>query len=191
MAMAALLWVGLTRRDVPSRPAVSESPSDDAAASPSGQPPEHPSETCVRTLLDSARRGDVAAYLGAFTGELRKRLDREVAERGREAFAADLTAASRLRKSHAVFSAVGVGPEAAQVMVESVYADRNERQNYRVENVDGEWRVTLVETVRSVQPGAKFGSLATFEAPEGVPVQGEGPVQPGEEVDPATGKVVR
>jgi hypothetical protein len=122
----------------------------------------------------------VPAYLDAFSGPLRQRLEREVNERGRAVFADDLRRAARSRKSHAVFAAEPDGPGSARVTVETVYPDRNERQTYRVDKVDGGWAVAEVETVKSHQPKSKFGTPASYIAPEGVPVQGPVNVETGE-----------
>ncbi|MFO0950312.1 MAG: hypothetical protein U0835_04015 [Isosphaeraceae bacterium] len=164
--MGGLLWLGGPGRQADSDGRESVSPTPAAAST-------HPAETCVQSLMESAAKGDVDAYLGAFTGALRERLEREISGRGRQGFADDLNRSARLRKSHAVFSAEPDGEASATVVVESVYADRNERQTYRVErSPGGGWAVADVETVKSRQPQAKFGAPASFEAPEGVPVQG-------------------
>lgn len=91
-----------------------------------------------------------------------------------------------------MFSAEPEGSGAALVTVEAVYPDRNERQTYRLEKDGDAWRVVAVETVKSHMPKAKYGSFATFDAPEGVPVQGAGvTVETGEEPDPTTGQIPR
>jgi hypothetical protein len=133
-----------------------------------------PAEVRVRALIDSASKGDVTAYLASFGGTLRERIERSAAERGREAFAAELREASRARKSHAVFAAEPDGDSAARVTVETVYPDRNERRTYLVEKIADLWLVTEAETVQDRRPKAVFGSPASFQEPEGVPVQREG-----------------
>lgn len=147
----------------------------------------HPAEARVQALLESARVGNVPSYLDAFSGPLKGRLEQQVAERGAEAFAGELRAASSSRKSHAVFAAEPEGPTAAIVTVEAVYLDRNERQRYRVEQ-DGpgaSWRVTEVTRASGRAPSAKFGAPATYQAPEAIPVQGDGlTVETGEETLP-------
>jgi hypothetical protein len=145
----------------------------------------NPAEARVQSLLESASKGELSAYLVAFSGPLRDRIEREARERGREAFAADLRASARSRKSHAVFSAEPDGPASSRVTVEAVYPDWNERQTYRVEQAgaSGPWLVTEVETVRSRQPKGKFDSPAAFIAPEGNPVDGTGVASP-DEVEP-------
>jgi hypothetical protein len=166
--MGLLLWSGVRR------PAPNATPStSDTDAS---QKETNPAEARVQTLLESARAGDVAAYLSSFAGPLRDRLEREAADRGRDAFAADLRRAALLRRSHAVFAAGREGSDSARVTVETVYSDRNERQTYRLEPRDRSWLVTEVEPVRSHQPKAKFGTPASYIAPEGVPVQSGGVV---------------
>ena len=155
LLLALLLWSGASRPGVPSsRP-------DEA----------DPAEARIHALLQSAWDGDVDSYLGSFDGPLRHRLEREVAERGRSAFAADLKAAARARKSHAVFAVEPESDAAARVTVETVYPDRNERQTYHLASAPAGWLVTEVETVRSLTPKAKFGAPATYQEPEGAPVQ--------------------
>jgi hypothetical protein len=174
--MGLLLWSGLRRG-----PSTTSSSTSTSVASSSRTDEGGPVEAAIRALLESGRRGDVAAYLGAFTGALHNRLAREVDERGREAFADDLCRAARARKSHAVFAVEPEGSSWARVTVESVYADRNERQTYRMEQTEGVWRVSEVESVRSHQPRARFGAPAVYIAPEGVPVQGGLVVETGDE----------
>lgn len=194
VAMGLLLWAGARRGAVETSSVEALRAETGATAGPvvNTPPPAHPAEARVQALLESARGGDVGPYLDAFTGDLRARIEREAAERGRAAFASDLAAAARLRKSHAVFAAEPVGTDAALVTVEAVYPDRNERQTYRVEEAGGAWRVAAVETVRTVRPKVAYGSPATFDGPEGTPVQGTGlTVETGEEVDPTTGQPTR
>src|SRR5260370_41058834 len=106
--MGLLLWSGLRRgpsttSTSPSAPLASSSPTNEGS----------PAEAAIRALLESGRRGDVPAYLSAFTGALHNRLVREVDERGLEAFGDDLRRAARARKSHARFAVEREGPESA------------------------------------------------------------------------------
>jgi hypothetical protein len=165
--MGALFWSGLKQPAGPSQPVSSRS------TTVSSNTPD-PAEARLSTLLDCAWRGDVAGYLDCFSGTLRSRLDREVNERGRDAFAADLKRAARSRKSHAIFAVEPEGAAAARIIVETVYPDRNERQTYHLaqESPTAGWLVSDVETVRSQIPKAKYGTQASYQEPEGVPVQG-------------------
>jgi hypothetical protein len=125
---------------------------------------------CVQGLLESSRAGDIERYLAAFSGAVRERLAREVAEQGRDSFANALLTAAQARKSHALFAPEADGPDAALVLVESVFADRNERQTYRLARGSDGWRIVGIDLVREQVPKAKFGTPATFQEPEGPPV---------------------
>jgi hypothetical protein len=166
--LAAVLILG-------SRRGTTTVPSEPQAAETQGEVIANPAEETVRRLLRSGEDGDVTSYLAAFADPLKARLEREVEGRGREAFAGDLKRAAAARKSHAVFAAEPDGDAAAKVAVETVYPDRNDRQTYRVERTDDGWRIVDVATIRSHQPSAKFGTPASYIAPEGVPVQAPPP----------------
>jgi hypothetical protein len=157
--MGILAWSGIRR------------PAANREASRGAANVANPAEARVHSLLESAWNGDVPAYLAAFDGPIRTRLEREVDERGRARFAVDLQLAARSRKSHAVFAAEPENDDTARVAVETVYPDRNERQTYRLDRKAEGWFVTEVETLRSHQPKAAYGTQASYEAPEGVPVQ--------------------
>jgi hypothetical protein len=183
VVLAAMLVLG-SRRAVTTDPAGRQE-----IQAPSGVA-SSPAEVAVKALLKSGEDGDVTAYLASFAGPMKDRLEREVADRGREAFADDLRRAAASRKSHAVFAGEPDGDDVARITVETVYSDRNERQTYRVEKTGDGWRVADVATVKSHQPAAKFGSPASFIAPEGVPVQESTlpkvglMVEPGDDPDP-------
>ncbi len=150
------------------------------AARRGNEPSLESAETRVHALLQNAREGDVSAYIAAFDGSLRQRLEREINERGREGFAADLRRAARLRKSHSVFAAEPAGDDVASVAVETVYVDRIERQTFRLCRRAEGWLVTEVASVQGHEPKSKFGSPASFQEPEGVPVQ---PINTAAEAD--------
>jgi hypothetical protein len=181
--MGLLLWSGSRKGAGPAGPGTDSNGNTDASnRTGSGRSTNltistnvpDPAEVRLKTLLDAAWRGDVAAYLDGFGGPLRERLRREVDERGRDVFAADLKRAARSRKSHAIFGVEPEGQGAARITVETVYPDRNERQTYHLtqEPSAGGWLVTDVETIRSQVPKARYGTMASYQEPEGVPVQG-------------------
>jgi hypothetical protein len=167
--LGVLFWQSLRRQDALSASSASSQVSASVLSEPQ---PFREAEQQVRALVASARAGDVAAYLASFADPMRQKLERDIAERGREAFAADLRFASETRKSHAVFAPEAEGTDAARITVESVYADRNERQTYHLAKTPSGWRVVDVETARSLIPIAKFGAPAEYQEPEGMPVQG-------------------
>ena len=159
-----LLWTGRRHQsslDTSQAPFVS---------APAQEVPALAAEEFLRNTLDAARKGDVAAYLSSFGGALRQRLQQDVKQRGDLAFAADLQRAARARKGHALYAPEPDGPEAYVITVESVYADRNERQAYRLELSAGKWLITAVEPARGHTPSTKYGELADFQSPQDVPV---------------------
>ncbi len=158
--LAAMLYLG-------SRRAASTPSTEPQSAETPGDPGATPAEETVRGLIRSGDEGDVDGYLAAFTGPIRERLEREVATRGREAFAGDLRRAAGARKGHAVYAAEPDGDLASKVVVETVYPDRNERQTYRVVASDDGWRVAEVATVRSRQPSVPFGASINPSTSEG------------------------
>ena len=169
LILGLLIWSGI--RTGPRKP-IDPGAVGEVIGSPE---PATGAEARLRDLMASARAGDVAAYLACFAEPLRSRLDREVGERGREAFATDLRETAAARKSHALFAPEPEGADSVRITVESVFPDRNERQAYQLvrEGAD-RWLVADVETVRGRSPSSRFGTLATFQGPEGVPVQGDG-----------------
>ena len=161
--MGVLLWSGRNRPAGQAGPGPGLSSTNNAP---------DPAEVRLSTLLQSASAGDVAGYLDCFSPTLRQRLEREVNERGRDVFAAELKRAARSRKSHAIFAVEPDGAAAARIIVETVYPDRNERQTYHLAEASRGWLVDEVETVRSQVPKARYGTPASYQEPEGVPVQG-------------------
>jgi hypothetical protein len=139
--------------------------------------PEEPgraAEAALRETLEAARKGDVTAYLSSFGGALRQRLEHEVQGRGRAAFANALQQAARARKGHALFAPEPDGPHVYVIAVESVYADRNERQAYRLDRTsDDGWLITAVDSARPSTPRNKYGEPAEFQASQDVPVPAE------------------
>jgi hypothetical protein len=135
-------------------------------------------ENCLRNMLESAREGDCAAYLSAFGGPLRQRLEHEIQERGSPAFAADLQRAALARKGHALYAPEADGADAFVIILESVFPDRNERQAYRLERASGNWLIAAIEPARGNVPPAKYGESADEQAPQDVPVAPDESGQP-------------
>jgi hypothetical protein len=180
LIMGAVLWTGL-RSPVRTSPEAGASVEAQSASAADFETPHSPildpgfHDACVRLdrLFESALRGDVAGYLAAFGGALQARLEREAQESGRDAFAGELRRTAAARKGHAVFAPEPDGDEsgAVRIVVESTFADRIERQTYRLRRGAAGWLITEVETARDRIPRNKLGSPATYEEPEGVPVE--------------------
>jgi hypothetical protein len=169
LVMGTMLWIGVRPHSGMGQPVPA------APGSPGPAGPRYDfagASDRIDALLADAGRGDVAAYLSSFTGPLRDRLGRQADERGRAAFSDELRRTAKARKSHAVFSTEpdGYGADAARITVESTFADRIERQTYRLVREGKAWLINDVESARHLLPANPLGSLATYQEPEGVPV---------------------
>lgn len=146
------------------------------------QAAESTPESAIRDLFAATASGQVDRYLDAFAGPLRERREAEIRSQGANEFASRLRSAAASRKSYAVFLNSTADEDATTTTadVESVYADRNESQVYRLERIADRWHIVELGPVRTRQPAVAFGSSAEFRAPEGIPV----PVAPADESGP-------
>jgi hypothetical protein len=138
---------------------------------PRGEPPvraeDDTPEACVQRMFVAAEAGDVATYLDCFTGAERRRLERELADQSRDAFARALQQAVQQLKGRAVFapSEADVDADTLRLTVERVYVNRTERQTYQmVRRADG-WRIASVQTAQAYQPLKPYGT-PVFELPQ-------------------------
>ena len=140
--LATVLWI--SRRSAPIR-----------VDSPANLP-----ETCIERMFSAAEQGDVATYLDCFTGAERLRLDRELADQSRKAYATSLREALRDLKGRAVFAAGTNDQRTNEVglTVERVYVNRAERQTYRLVRLPDRWRIANVQAVQAFQPATPYGT---------------------------------
>jgi len=111
-------------------------------------------------MFEPAKQGDVETYLDCFTGSERERLERELSDQPKEAFARSLVEAVESLKGRAVFKGEADGDSESNwvLPVERVYANRVERQTYRLVRESNEWRIHTVETAISFQPDKPYGT---------------------------------
>jgi len=115
-------------------------------------------QDAVYAMLDAARAGDVDAYLGFFTGQLRESLEQALREQGKQAFAEYLRQANAPIKGIAIAEAESLHPRAVRLRVEYVYADRNEVQYMDLEKIDGRWRITRLSEAQRVKTIIPYGT---------------------------------
>jgi hypothetical protein len=117
-------------------------------------------------MFTAAGDGNVDAYLACFTGPERKRLDQQLSDQSRDAFARGLIEAISTLKGRAVFLVGELQPNdsAAQVTVDRVYASRTERQKYRLIRNSRGWRIESVESAAAYQPVRPYGA-SVFDEP--------------------------
>jgi len=136
-----------------------------------GPTPTNPSsaekpEACIERMFDAAGEGDVETYLDCFTGSERERLERELADQPRDAFARSLVEAVESLKGRAVFEGKTDGnTESNRVFtVDRVYLNRTERQTYHLVRESNAWRIHTVETAAAFQPDKPYGT-PVYEPP--------------------------
>ncbi len=174
LVMAGMLWLGVSRSGLTDSGVAAPSPRESVSDA-------RPAETLagaterIETLLADAGRGDVDAYLAAFRGPIHERLAQQADERGRSRFGQQLRSTALSRKSHAIFEAEPDGELRARVTVESTFADRIERQTFRLVREEPGWLIDEIDMARDRLPRDAIGALATYQEPEGQPVPARAP----------------
>jgi hypothetical protein len=115
-------------------------------------------QDAVYSMLDSARSGDVKAYLAHYTGPMEAALRQAIAESTESAFA------KYLRDSQAAIKGVAVSePEItngteAKIRVEYVYEDRNEIQTMYLDRVSSGWKIARTEGDERIKTLIPYGT---------------------------------
>jgi hypothetical protein len=114
----------------------------------------------VEDALSAAKDGNLDRYMDQFADPLRGQLARTRAEKG-DAYLRDylarLTGPLKGLAVH-VDRKEAIGPGAARVPVEFIYADRNETQSFSLQQDAGRWRITRIDTVRATQTLIPYGT---------------------------------
>ena len=84
-------------------------------------------DEAVNRLFQAAQRGDAPAYLATLTGTLRSSFESTQSQVGAEAFAASLRESVAGMKGFAVSPVGESSPDRAELDVELVFSDRNQR----------------------------------------------------------------
>ncbi len=116
-------------------------------------------------MFNAAAEGDVATYVDCFSGPERERLERELADKRRDAFARSLIEAVASLRGRAVFAAGPVDADRARYTVDRVYERRTERQTYDMVRQSQTWRIERVRTAQPFQPETAYGTPVFQELP--------------------------
>lgn len=116
-------------------------------------------DEAIWAMVKACRDGDIGRYLDCFAGELRKRLEKTVQEKGEQRFRDYLRQLISSVKGIAVLPPQRDEQGNWRVPTEFVFADRTESQTYRVRQVDGQWQIVSVETARRVPVLIPYGTL--------------------------------
>ncbi len=124
--------------------------------------PSTPDEA-VNVFFQAAQRGDAPAYLAAMTGTLRSSFESTQSQMGATAFAASLRESVEGLKGFAVSPVGEPSPDRAELEVELVFADRNQRQRFGLIRQNGGWLVDRIDKADTVKPPIPYGS-AVFDS---------------------------
>ena len=126
-------------------------------------------------------RGDAPAYLATLAGTLRSSFESTRAQIGAEAFAASLRESVAGIKGFAISPVGESSPDRAELDVELVFSDRNERQRFVLVRQSGGWLVARIDKADTVKPpipydAPVFDTGASAEGtPEEKPITSPGP----------------
>ena len=126
-----------------------------ASVAPRGE--SRPQDTVYR-MLDAAGRGDVDAYIDCYSGAMRRRLEQSRDEMTAGGFARYLIQNNQQIKGIAISEPESRSEAEVEVRVEFVYQDRNEAQQYSLENSGGEWTIARVSAAERVETLVPYGT---------------------------------
>ncbi len=115
-------------------------------------------EDAVNALFQAAQRGDAQAYLATLTGTLRSSFESTQSQLGAEAFAASLRDSVSGMKGLAVSPAGEPSPDQAELDVEMVFSDRNQRQRFLLQRQGGGWLVARIDKADAIKPPIPYGA---------------------------------
>lgn len=115
-------------------------------------------EDAIYAMLEAARQGDVAAYVGHFTGALQTSIRQAIAESGEEGFARYLRESNAPIKGIAITAPERLSENAVKARVEYVYQDRNEVQYMYLERIGDAWRITRLDATQRIQTLVPYGT---------------------------------
>jgi hypothetical protein len=118
-------------------------------------------ESVIWRMSDAARTGDVEAYLNCFDGELRRNLEKTVADMGERKFGEYLKRLNEEITGIAVSDLKLTGEAIADLRVEFVYRGKNEAQQHYLVLRDGAWKIDRVDESERIKTLIPYGADAT------------------------------
>ena len=115
-------------------------------------------EDAVYAMLDAARAGDTAVYVGTFSGPLQQQVQQVIRESGKAQFAAYLTAQSSGFQSVALSVTDRPSDVEARLRVEYVYANRNEVQTFHLKKSEGAWKIIGISGTDQIKTLIPYGT---------------------------------
>lgn len=108
-------------------------------------------------MVEAMGKGDVAAWLDCFGGELRGRLETLVRQLGNQELAAQLKARHQPMKGFAILEKQPQGNDRLVVSTETVYADKNARQTFVLQRQSVSWKIVASDSEMVSQWETNFG----------------------------------
>jgi hypothetical protein len=124
---------------------------------PQPKPDPTPQDT-IYGMLDSARAGDVKAYLANYSGQMSTALQQSISETTEPKFAQYLKDSNAAIKGVAISEPQQLTDTQVKVRVEYVYQDRNEAQLMYLEKQAGVWKITQVDSTERVKTLVPYGT---------------------------------
>jgi hypothetical protein len=118
-------------------------------------------ESVIWRMSDAARIGDVEAYLNCFEGELRRNLEKTVADMGERKFGEYLKRLNEEITGIAVSDLKLTGEAGANLRVEFVYHGKNDAQQHYLVLRDGAWKIDRVDESERIKTLIPYGADAT------------------------------
>ncbi len=136
---------------------------------PEDIPNRPPAKDCIERMFDAAEKGDLETYIDCFTGPERKRLDRDLETAPKDRFAQSLKDALQPLMGRAISDPLPEDDDAdnsdtTSLVVERIYANRNETQTYFLRYQNNRWRIFEVRKSVVIQPPIPFGT-PVYESP--------------------------
>ena len=118
-------------------------------------------ESVIWRMSDAARVGDVQAYLNCFDGELRRNLEKTLAEMGERKFGEYLKRLNEEITGIAISDLQLTGEAGASLRVEFVYRGKNEAQQHHLILRDGAWKIDRLDESERIKTLIPYGADAT------------------------------
>jgi len=134
-------------------------PGTDRLIPQAAQPKAEPTpQDAIYAMLDAAREGKVAEYLGYFTGQMEASLRQSVAEQGEAAFGKYLRDTNAPIKGIAITEPQALTDREVKARVEYVYQDRNEVQTFYLEKLGGQWKIARLDAAERIKTLIPYGT---------------------------------
>lgn len=124
----------------------------------SGAKREASPQDAIYAMLDAARQGDVDTYLAYFADEMQPALRQAIAESGERSFAEYLRNSNAPIKGIAITEPEKLSETSVKARVEYVYQDRNEVQFMYLDQMDGAWLITRMDSTQRIKTLVPYGT---------------------------------